>query len=189
MRSHIRKCILIPSVLLGACFLATGCGPGKGSVAGKVTLDGKELKGGRVDFASQGGGQSASAEIGEDGAYTVPVLMAGEYMVSVNTEYLKPTSGSGPRGGGSGGFRPPGVPPGVNMGRPPDMAGGGPPKDVAKKEGAKREVPEGYKMSNPGDAAKKYVSIPEKYGIPEQSGLTFKGGGGTQTFDIPLTSK
>ena len=159
-----------------------GCGQGKGSVAGKVALDGTPLKGGRVDFVNTGGGAGATVEIDGDGGYAVPVLMAGDYAVTVSTEYLKPNAAAGGMPGARAG--------GMTSGPPPSAAKGkeGPvPKEV--KAPANMTMPEGYKPSMPGDAAKKYVKIPAKYADIGQSGLKYTFAGGTQTFDIPLTTK
>lgn len=159
------------------CLSATGCGPSKGSVSGKVTLDGVALQGGRVDFANGSGGPSASVEIGSDGTYTISSLVAGDYTVTVTTEYLKTNASAGR--------------PGAAMNNPPaGMAKGGAiPKE--SKPGAKVEMPGnpadyGYKAAMPGDSAKKYVKVPAKYSDPAQSGLTYAFPGGTTTYDIPM---
>lgn len=169
------------AVVLG--IVSAGCGPSKGSVTGKVTLDGTPLKGGRVDFVNNSGGSSATAELNDDGTYTVDSLTAGEYSVTVTTEYLNAGSTTG--GGGPMNMRPGGGPPMMPpTGGPPK---GGPPKDT--KMPSKADMPEGYKASSPGDARKKYVKIPGKYADTAQSGLTFTSPGGNQTHDIPLVGK
>jgi hypothetical protein len=53
------------------------------------------------------------------------------------------------------------------------------------------QVPEGYKPSNPAEAAvarnaKRYVQIPESYAKPETTDLSYAFPGGDQTFDINL---
>ena len=156
---------------LGAAFLfLTGCGPAQGSLSGKVTFDGAPLTGGRVDFYNKSGGQSSTVEIAEDGSYSIPVLFAAEYDVTVTTDYLKGTSG--PRLGGTG---------------RPGGAKGGIPKD--NKEAPQHVMPEGYVASMPGDSAKRYVKIPAKYGEPGESGLVFDFKGGNETYGIALSSK
>ena len=171
--------------------LGTGCGPSKGILSGKVTLDGAPLKGGRVDFANKSGGESLTVEIGEDGTYTIPALMTGEYAVTVTTEYLK--AGSMNTGGPGGSGRPgmpgmPGMPPGGPTGMPKGL--------VAKdnQPPVKGDIPGnpsdfGYTGGKPNDRTKQYVKIPAKYGQADQSGLTYKFTGGSPTYDIPLTGK
>ncbi len=177
---------ILPSacaIILG--LLSTGCGPAKGSLTGKVTLDGTPLKGGRIDFANKLGGNSASAEIDENGLYSIESLSGGEYSITVTTEYLNSTgSGDAPASNPNTGTRPGGPT------MPPPGGGGpkgGPPKDV--KAPGNFTMPEGYKASMPGDARKKYVKIPGKYADAAQSGLTFTSPGGNQTHDIPLVGK
>jgi hypothetical protein len=179
--------ILSATVVASACamaLLASGCGPAKGSLSGKATLDGTPLKGGRINFISDSSGPGATAEIGDDGTYSIPVLSAGTYSVTVDTEYLKSAGGST----GSGGGRPGMGSGGPGSGPPPGVKGAAPPKDAGKAP-PKMDVPEGYKMASPGDAAKKYVKIPAKYGDASQSGLTYTFTGGSQTYDIPLSGK
>lgn len=165
------KLILAASLLVFS-LLGSGCGPSKGSLSGKVTLDGAPLHGGRVDFANKSGGPSATVEINDDGTYSVPILSGGDYAVTVTTDYLKAGSGGG----------------GMNR-MPGAMKGGGVPQE--NKAGAKVEMPGnpadyGYKASMPGDSAKKYVKIPSKYADPAESGLTYTFAGGSPTYDILL---
>jgi hypothetical protein len=77
----------------GLVFLVSGCSRPVGSVTGKVTYQGKPLKGGTVSFASTEGRQSFSASIADDGSYTIPNLVGGSYKVCVETESLKPPPG------------------------------------------------------------------------------------------------
>ena len=180
MRSLRPKTVLLAGCLTAACgLLLAGCQPAKGSLSGSVTLDGKPLKGGNVNFVNKSGGPSATVEIAENGTYTVPTITAGDYVVTVKTDYLKPAATPG---------RPAGMP-GMPAGMMP-MAGGGPkgiPKDA--KMAPKADLPEGYNPTMPGDNSKKYIKIPDKYGDEAQSGLTYKYTGGAQTFEIPLVSK
>ncbi len=178
MRSS-RPFVLFSLVLAGS-FVMAGCSPSVGSLSGKVTIDGQPLKGGRVDFYNKDG-QSASIEIKEDGTYSLPVIVAGEYSVTVSTDYLKGRSFGGMPGGGRPGMK--GVPGPAGM-------KGAPPVDIKKdKDAIKNTPPEGYVMSNPGDSAKKYVKIPSKYEDVGQSGLAYTAIGGAQTFDITLVGK
>jgi hypothetical protein len=175
--------LVIFGLLLAGTFVMAGCSPSLGSLSGKVTIDGQPLKGGRVDFYNKDG-QSASIEIKEDGTYSLPVIAAGEYSVTVSTDYLKGRSFGGMPGAGSGSGRP-------GMKGAAGMKGSStPPIDIKKdKDAIKNTPPEGYVMSNPGDSAKKYVKIPSKYEDAGQSGLAYTAIGGAQIFDIPLVGK
>jgi len=168
-----------------------GCGPRPGTLTGKVTLDGTPIKGGTVTLHNKSGGQSATGEIDENGVYTVNTF-SGDYAITVNTEYLNTSAagGGGRPGGGPGGGRTgSGTPPPGMMMKP----GNNIPKDTNPTKG-KMEMPgnpaeHGYKAAMPGDAAKRYVKIPGKYGEVESSGLSYSHAGGSQTFDIILIGK
>jgi hypothetical protein len=156
-------------VFVLVALLPAGCSRPVGSVSGKVTYQGKPLKGGSVSFVSDDGGRSYASGIKEDGTYTVPDLQGGSYKVCVETASLKAGDQAG------GGYAPKGaaIPKG-KMGPPPDAP-----------------VPEGYTPSDPAAAAlaanrRKYVQIPDKYAQPDTTDLTYKFEGGTQTHDIDL---
>lgn len=157
------------TVLLASLALIAGCGRPVGTVSGKVTYQGKTLKGGSVTFVSTEGRQSFAAGIGEDGTYSVPNIRGGEYKVCVETDSQKP---------------PPDVMIGPGMKMPPVAKGKfGPPPDAP--------VPEGYTPSDPASAAaalaaKRYVKIPDQYKDPNTTTLTYTFPGGNQTFDIDL---
>jgi hypothetical protein len=166
--------------LFGLAALLAGCARPVGSVSGKVTFGDKVVKGGTVSFISEDGQPSPSAEIKEDGTYTITHITGGKYKVLVDTSSLKPAGA----GGGYGMIAPGGA-------KTP------PAKGSTKNSGppAGADIPEGYKASNPFDAskaahaaksAKFYVAIPEKYSKPDQTDLVYEFPGGTQTFDIPL---
>ncbi len=177
----IKPGFLVFGLLAATSLLVSGCGPSKGTVTGKVTLDSIPLKGGRVDFSNKSGGASATVEIAEDGTYTVKGLSAGDYTVTVVTDHLKTT-------GGGGGGRMPGPPaPGGAKG---GGAAGGMPKENTppKSEMPGNPADHGYVASMPGDSSKKYIKIPAKYSDETQSGLTYNFTGGSQVHDIPLTS-
>ena len=154
-----------------ACLALTGCGESFGSVKGKVTYQGKNLKGGGVSFVSADGGPSAAGTIGEDGTYSVPKLTTGSYKVCVDNLSLKPPANY----------------------TPPRRAGGGKAgvKDVAP--ATTTGAPEGYTGSSMSMAdaaiasnAKRYVEIPGKYAKPGETDLTFTVQRGDQSFDIEL---
>ena len=187
-----------------AALLLAGCGPAVGSLSGKVTVDGSPLKGGNITFVNDSGGASASAEISETGTYTIQNIAAGEYTITVNTEYLKAgSSGGGGKPGGGGGTPPIPAPGGSGSGKPggsggaPPPPGGGsgggaPPKGVGgapKSEMPGNPADFGYNPSAPGAAASRYMKIASKYADASQSDLTFTHPGGAATHDLPLSSK
>jgi hypothetical protein len=159
-------------IAIALMVLVSGCGRPSGTVTGKVTYQGKSLKGGTVAYISTEGQPSGTAMITEEGTYEVANLKAGNYQVVVDTESLLPKSGSTPYGG--------------KAGMPPRNA-----KTMAPPPGA--NIPEGYKPMNIAEAeaaqkeaAKKYVKIPLNYSKPDESGLTYTVVGGSQTNDIDL---
>jgi len=79
-------------VLLVALGLS-GCGA-SGTVSGKVSYNGKNLKGGTVTFISSQGKASASTNINEDGTYTIDNVPAGDVKVCVDTSMLNPAGKS-----------------------------------------------------------------------------------------------
>lgn len=169
-------------IILSACLLCSGCGPAQGTLKGKVTLDGVALKAGKIDFVSKSGGRGATATIAEDGTYTIPMMFAGDFIITVDTEYLKPkNSNVNSMYPNSKGGMPSGMPKGASG--PP--TGKGVPKDFDK-QFAGHEMPEGYAPTNPADVAKKYVRLPAKYSDAAQSGLTYTFPGGDQTHDLVL---
>ena len=168
--SRQSRSFLVPAAFLAGAVALTGCGRAIGSVSGKVTHQGKVLKGGSVSFISTDGGQSFAAGIAEDGTYQVPNIASGEYKVCVETSSLKQSAG--------------GPPPGMR-----GPASRGPAKDIPPPKDA--QIPEGYTPSSPADMAlakmkKRYVEIPEKYSKAETTDLGFTADGGQQTFDIDL---
>lgn len=74
------KTIVVP-VLLNALIL-TGCGPGRGDVAGSVTYKGKLLTHGRVTFLGPDG-VPVNADINADGTYQAKDILFGEVVVAV----------------------------------------------------------------------------------------------------------
>lgn len=135
------------------------------SLSGKVSYNGKPLKGGSVSFISTEGLPSDSGAIKEDGTYTVPNITSGKYKVCVDTSFLMPPQ---PRGAAA---------------PPPSGQTKAPPKDAV--------IPEGYKPSSPADMAiaansKKFIKIPPKYMNAEQTDLSIDIKGGSQTYDIDL---
>jgi hypothetical protein len=187
MSALFRRGTLAPALWLGSVVLIVGCAGGKGDVTGKVSYDGKTLKGGTVTFApADGEGPSFSGSIDENGTYTVPNVAAGEYKVCVETESLK-----GPAGAGGGAGGPPGMKSSKGGGGPPGI--GTPDLSKVKDKGmAGRELPEGYKgdgLAIIRDNAKRYTPIPTDYANPKTTTVTYKVSSGSQTFDIDLKPK
>ena len=155
---------------VGLCLLAaTGCSS-SGAVAGKITYKGAVLKGGSISLIPEGGGQTVSAPIKEDGTYTFLNVRTGKYKVCVETSSLKPPAASGGYGKK---VNPPN--PKMSSGPPPGTPG----------------LPEGYAPSNPAEAARqtsgrRYVPIPPEYESPETTPLKLEVTGGGQPHDISL---
>jgi hypothetical protein len=74
------KAILYASV---AFFLSCSHGPPTGDVHGKVTFKGQPVKEGRVTFLNPKEGGAAEALIGKEGAYSVPGVVVGEYVIEI----------------------------------------------------------------------------------------------------------
>ena len=154
---------------LFACFgiallAATGCSS-NGGLTGKVTYTSFALKGGTVTFIPEGGGQSFSTEIKEDGTYTMEGIKTGKYKVCVDTSNLKPQPVFERPGAGKGVKNEP--PPGAN-------------------------VPEGYKMSSPytevqSENARRYVPIPGLYADVTETTLHVEITGKGQVYNIILS--
>ena len=88
MRSASRSALL-PVLLLGLLSLA-GCAkqgsPTKGIAAtGNATLDGTPLEMGLVVLEPEGGGESASGQIGKDGSFKLYDVKPGRYKAAVQT--------------------------------------------------------------------------------------------------------
>lgn len=165
-------------VLIGALgVLVPGCARPIGTVSGKITFEGKPLKGGTIGFQSTEERESFATSINEDGSYAITNLKGGSYKVTVDTSNLKPPS-SGP----------------VVSSGPKTNPSGAKKDEVGKDKGkppADAPIPEGYKASGPAGAklaenAKRYVQIPSKYAKAETTDFSFTFKGGTETFDIEL---
>jgi hypothetical protein len=86
-------------VAILAAGLTAGCGKKSrgGDLSGKISSEGKPLKGGQIKFQPVAGGVEYPGSIKSDGTYNATGLPAGEMKVAVDTEFLK-----------SMGYRPPG---------------------------------------------------------------------------------
>jgi hypothetical protein len=160
------RTIALLAVLVGLA----GCARPIGTVTGKVTYQGKRLKGGYVTFVSTEGQPSQPAEIGQDGMYTIPTITGGDYKVCVETDSRRPqalpvadkgTKLMGPTTGKTAGF----------------------------------DVPPGYTPSSPADAALveanrinalRYMVIPPHYKDSDKTDLSYTVVKGEQTYNIEL---
>jgi hypothetical protein len=155
--------------LVGAvAILLPGCSRPVGTVSGKVTYQGKPLKGGSVGFVSSEGRLSFASGIKEDGTYSVPNIAGGSYKVTVETSSLKPEEVKGAMPGAT---TAPVLPKGTKLGPAPENAPAGFSDPAAMAAGANK---------------RKYVAIPDNYANPDQSGLTYEFKGGSETYDIEL---
>jgi hypothetical protein len=165
--------------MIGLSLVAVvGCGPAKGSLSGKVTYQGKDLKGGSVSLIPVAGdGQSYSTKINEDGTYSFDQILSGKYKVCVETTSLK-----GATSGAAAG----------------PTYGGKPASGAKEKSKIKNKLPEGVQPPTEGyrvaeafgggtEAASRYVAIPPEFGDPSSTPLTVEVKGGSQTHDITLT--
>jgi hypothetical protein len=143
----------------------TGCGPGRGTVSGRVLYNGAPLPGGRVTFRPADPRQnSISAELDEQGNYEA-VLPIGEVKVSVDNRELEPR-------GSREAMLPAGLPP-----------------EVAKKLGGSRPLDQSPPKSPepaPEKISRRYVKIPIKYHAGETSGIQFTVQSGKHVYDIEL---
>ena len=166
MRQSVRPIRLMFAPVALALVAAVGCGGSPATLTGKVTYNGKNLKGGNVTLVPEGGGASFTGPIQEDGTYTIQAR-SGSYKVCVETSSLKPPASQGP------------------------MYGRQKPKNVKNQPPPGANVPEGYQMADPNavkaENARRYVEIPDTYAKPETTPLTVDVKGGPQTHDIPLT--
>ena len=167
MHQSVRRARLLALSAGLALLAATGCGGSAGTLTGKVTYNGNNLKGGTVLLVGEGSdAQTFSASIQEDGTYTIPNVRVGKYKVCVETSSLM---GAGGPGGG------------YNMGPK------GAPGKVKNEAPKGANIPEGYKMADPAALRARYVQIPETYADPGTTTRTVEVKGGQQTHDIPLT--
>jgi hypothetical protein len=155
-RSGVRLRLLLGVSLL---LLAAGCSS-RGTITGKVLLQGKPLPGGTVQFIHPKQG-SMNAPIGQDGSYQFVDVPAGEVTIAVI------------------GAAPPmtrELPKGMDWEKVKQSYPG------LSDEEVKRRTGFGPVSPPPGG----FVSVPEKYSNPETSGLTYTVTGGAQTHDIVL---
>ena len=143
-------------LVAGLLLLVVGCGS-RGTVTGTVSYKGQPIPAGTIVFTPDSGEPAVNAPIA-DGKYTADKVPPGPAKVSVSSTVAE-----------GGGMTP--------MQMALQKSGGKPPEDM----------PEGARKLMEGAAnAKKGIKIPEDYGDPAKSGLTYtvKGGKQTQDFDL-----
>lgn len=135
---------------LACCLLAVGCGSGKATLYGKVTVAGQPLKGGSVTFLTlDGKGGAVQANISAEGTYSAENVPFGNLKVLVT--YVDPPS----------------------MPARPNFKGKGRRGDAAAKEdaGEKFRTPyDNLKAATEGRGARK-TTVPAKYGDPDTTDL------------------
>jgi hypothetical protein len=167
------------SILALGLFCSSGCGPGlkdRGTVRGKVTIGGKPLNMGTVQFLASND-RSGTASIKEDGTYEMTDAPVGECTITVTTPQGGPGSRMAP------GARGPGGPGGA-----PNPGTGGAKSGATKPPAGIIGGGDGMQMSSPTPIDfSKAVRIPDRYSNPETSGLKFTVVKGEQSYDIPLS--
>jgi hypothetical protein len=166
------------SVFVGALALiiplAIGCGGGKGKISGSVTIDGQSLPAGTITFHTDKG-PPVGGDI-KDGHYAVTGVPTGSVKVTVETASIKQQAES--FGNVDEGMA-------MSMGRMPK--GNLPPEAQEALAKEKQRNDEMKRQAQELKAA--YRPIPDKYSKEDASGLTCQVKSGSNTFDVPLTSK
>jgi hypothetical protein len=147
--------------VLPALLLCLGCGGRKGEVSGKVTYRGKPLPGGAVTFFGPGDQMVGSAAISPDGDYRIPKVPVGPVRITVSAPAVikDPKAPPAPRGG-------------KKMWRGLQDKKGLDARDLKIIEDAKKSLIR--------------LDVPAKYGLPDQSGLTYTVESGSQEHNIDL---
>lgn len=170
----LRRSFFLGMLAVSLC-AATGCGGGKGKISGKVTLDGQPLQAGRISFVPSKG-TGATTEI-KNGEYSVEQIPPGEVKVTVDTKWVQDRIhelNEALKSMGKGQRQPPAgkeLPEGARKQMAEEQ------ERIAKMQQEVKDLESGYKP------------IPEKYSKAESSGLSLNVKSGSQTFDVPLSSK
>jgi hypothetical protein len=172
-------------VLLPLLFCAlAGCGGGKGSVSGTVTVNDKPLPMGMIVF-TPATGAAVAAEI-KDGKYEAVGVPAGDVKVSLDLRNLKLIADQSKGAGGMAAQFGKSADPVKEQSLKPSASN---PKMPAE---AKAQLAEQMKSMAEANRLQKEAlallpQIPEKYTNPDQSGWTLKVSGGSNTFDAKVT--
>ncbi len=81
MVSPSRRCA--QSLLFALVLLAAGCSAGKGSISGKVSLNGTPVAGGTITFQSEVGNREVFSALIKDGQYSIEGVPTGKARVTV----------------------------------------------------------------------------------------------------------
>jgi hypothetical protein len=170
---------LVSALVVVLSLSALGCGRGKSTVSGTVTLDGKPLSAGQIVFIPQGA-PAVSGEI-KDGQYSVAGVPNGEATVTVDNNAVKVLVDQARQGAR-------GMPEGAasSGGKALSVPGMSP---EAKEEFEKQQQASAEAAKHARELAATYRPVPHKYNDPNASGLKCTVGGRSVTFDVPLTSK
>jgi hypothetical protein len=163
------------------CLPLIGCGPGKSTVTGKVTLDGTPVSDATIVFIPARG-PAFSTEV-KNGQYSVVGVPHGEAKVTVDNKVIgqlvaQSKSAGGPSRGTVG-------PPGGGKGIQPGQQMSGAAKEGFDKQ--QKDAAEAARIQK--ELAANYRPVPEKYNAAATSGLTHTVSGASSTFDVQLTSK
>jgi hypothetical protein len=148
-------------LLAGLLVISSGCSgaPERATVKGKVTLGDKALTVGSVMFLGKDN-LTGTAAIDKDGNYVLSDAPVGEARISVTVPNLPP-----------GGLQ--------RMKQMINKPGVKPVESVDPNDSSKR-------IEMLSDLPDNIVTIPSKYSIPAESGLTYTIKPGEQTYDIKL---
>jgi hypothetical protein len=164
MRFHsiIRNSGVIP-LLAGIVFFAGGCksdSKARAVVKGKVTFANKNLTAGTVMFWGPNNATSTSV-IEKDGSYEMKDAPIGDVKITVTVPRVP-----------KGGF--------------PKMGFGGPAADTVRKMEVGKDPVSGKSIQPVSEAPTDVLPIPDRYGEPATSGLTYKVEKGEHTYNIDL---
>jgi hypothetical protein len=170
MKKRAEAVLGIPSrwigLVLPAILFSLGCGGPTGDVSGKVTYLGKPLPEGSVTFVDAENRVVGSSPLSTDGDYSVIKVPAGPVKITVTV-----TGPPVPWGKGKG--------KGIDNSKSKLVY---PPKGATPPEGGNPEAPK-WKVLSPRPPN---VAIPDKYKMPDQSGLTYTVQPGKQEYTIDL---
>jgi hypothetical protein len=144
---------------LAASLSVLGCSAGSGSVSGTVKYKGQVLGSGVVVFIGADGKPLGSV-IGPEGGYSLALVPAGKYTVTVET------------------------PPPFRA-QQMRSVGGRDNMNIAQAM-AKNLKDKGHVLPSTAPPEGKYVPVPERYKDRQKSGLSFEVTGGTNTIDLDL---
>lgn len=161
--------------------LAGGCGSGKGTLSGEVTLDGKPLPSGTITFypAKKSLGNPLVSAI-TDGKYSVSGVPVGNMKVAVETTSIKRQADTFQASASSS-----------NMARSMGQRKGGgalPPEAKKAMDEEKKSAEESKQKSK--ELMDKYRPIPGKYENKDTSGLSVEvKPGSNPPYNVSLSSK